>query len=78
MEFLCGYCREKTEHEVKPSNIKSMPEHKLLICSVCGDQQLVPPNALNAEHNEPEVNSVDVDSNRQIDDGCDSGVCPSR
>ena len=79
IKHFCANCREETVHEVKDSDIKSMSGYKEITCSECGSKGLVPEGVLSSETSqEVEVDNVSVDEQRQIDDGCESGVCPSR
>ena len=77
-KHFCANCKEETEHRVQESDIKSMPDYKLVICQECGNKELVPESALGETSQELEVDNVSVDEQRQIDDGCESGACPSR
>ena len=79
IRLFCAMCRTETNHRVEPSNIKSMPDYKKVTCSECGEKELVPPKVLEGKvDSKTEVDSVSVDEQRQIDDGCEDGICPSR
>ena len=78
IKHFCANRREETDHKVKDSDIKSMSDYKEITCSECNSKGLVLESALGETSQEVEVNSVSVDEQRQIDDGCESGACPSR
>jgi len=77
-KHYCSSCGEETEHRIQENDIKSMPDYKLVICQECDNKELVPESALGETRQEVEVDNASVDEQRQIDDGCESGACPSR
>jgi len=81
VDWNCDYCRGDTDHKVKPSNIKSMPEYKLLICKECNTKKLVPKEVLGKGKVETKIDvsvSVDGGFDRDVGSDCEGGVCPVR
>lgn len=86
MQRKCESCSEVTEHTVEDYEGKGFEGYKVVTCNDCQSQEMIPERVLNKSDDKihTKENSVAVDggfdasSDRIIDDGCQSGLCPSR
>lgn len=82
INWECKSCRKETDHRIEQTGQEKYSDYKILICQVCGMEEMVPErvldNADGVDFTISESIGNDGGFDRDVGSDCDSGICPVR